>query len=158
PWKNRFQFVRGFQTNWSPSTNIGRFFFMPNVSEHQTNANRTTVDYEKVVESGQFKQFMQNKRKFIIPFTIFFLIFYFLLPVFTSYTTFLNITVIGDIFCVWLCAFVQFIMTWVLCTIYVKKANAFDEQVERIIEDQIDDGDGGKASWVQRLTFYFSQL
>ncbi|HLS08463.1 DUF485 domain-containing protein [Lentibacillus sp.] len=119
---------------------------MPNVSEHQTNANRTTVDYEKVVESGQFKQFMQNKRKFIIPFTIFFLIFYFLLPVLTSYTTFLNTPVIGDISWVWLFAFAQFIMTWVLCTIYVKKANAFDEQVERIIEDQIDDGDGGKAS------------
>ncbi|QKY70715.1 DUF485 domain-containing protein [Lentibacillus sp. CBA3610] len=120
---------------------------MSDVTDQNTsNRPHQTIDFEKVEQSGQFKSFMQNKKKFIIPYTLFFLIFYFLLPVLTSYTTFLNTPAIGDISWVWLFAFAQFIMTWVLCTIYVKKAASFDEQAEQIIEQQIDSGDGGRAS------------
>ncbi|WP_442857367.1 DUF485 domain-containing protein [Bacillus sp. FJAT-42315] len=38
----------------------------------------------------------------------------------------LNVSAIGSISWVWLFAFAQFIMTWVLCMLYVKKANQFD--------------------------------
>lgn len=98
------------------------------------------VDYVKVVESNQFKRFLERKRKFIIPMTIFFLIFYFLLPIFTSYTTFLNAPFLGDISWVWIFAFAQFVMTWVLSTIYVKKAASFDEEADQIINEQIKGG------------------
>lgn len=98
------------------------------------------IDYVKVEESKQFRSFMKDKKKFIVPMTIFFLIFYFLLPIFTSYTTFLNTSFFGDISWVWVFAFSQFIMTWVLCTIYVKKAARFDEQAEEIINDQLNKG------------------
>ncbi|WP_010531400.1 DUF485 domain-containing protein [Lentibacillus jeotgali] len=113
---------------------------------NEFNTDNQKVDFEKVEQSDQFKSFLQKKKKFIIPYTVFFLIFYFLLPVLTSYTTFLNTPAIGDISWVWLFAFAQFVMTWVLCTIYVKKAAAFDEETDQIIEDQIHNGDGGKAS------------
>jgi len=120
---------------------------MSTVNELNTdNQANETIDFEKVEQSDQFKSFMQKKKRFIIPYTIFFLIFYFLLPVLTSYTTFLNTPVIGDISWVWIFAFAQFVMTWVLCTIYVKKAAAFDQETDQIIEDQIHNGDGGKAS------------
>ncbi|WP_405099681.1 DUF485 domain-containing protein [Oceanobacillus sp. FSL H7-0719] len=98
------------------------------------------IDFVKVEESKQFKKFMRDKKKFIIPMTIFFLIFYFLLPIFTSYTSFLNTSFFGDISWVWVFAFAQFIMTWVLCTIYVKKAGRFDEQAEEIVKDQLNKG------------------
>lgn len=101
------------------------------------------VDYESIVESEQFKHFMKDKRRFTVPMTVFFLIFYFLLPICTSYTTFLNTSAFGDISWVWIFAVAQFVMTWVLCTIYVRKANSFDEKVEAIIHDQINKG--GKA-------------
>ncbi|WP_100009986.1 DUF485 domain-containing protein [Lentibacillus sediminis] len=99
------------------------------------------IDYEKVVQSSSFKQFMQDKKKFIIPWTIFFLVFYFLLPILTSYTTFLNTPAIGDISWVWLFAFAQFVMTWVLCIVYVKKANSFDKQADEILEKMQEGGD-----------------
>ncbi|UJL46637.1 DUF485 domain-containing protein [Virgibacillus sp. NKC19-16] len=92
------------------------------------------VDYVKVANSPSFKKFMKDKKKFIVPWTIFFLIFYFLLPILTTYTTFLNTPAIGDISWVWLFAFAQFVMTWVLCMVYVKKANTFDKQADKIIE------------------------
>ncbi|GAA0437494.1 DUF485 domain-containing protein [Lentibacillus halophilus] len=106
--------------------------------------NTQTIDFEKVEQSGQFQTLMHDRKKFIIPYTIFFLIFYFLLPILTSYTTFLNTPAFGDISWVWVFAFAQFVMTWVLCTIYVKKASSFDKQANDIIEKQIKNG--GKAS------------
>ncbi|ASK62486.1 hypothetical protein CFK37_10170 [Virgibacillus phasianinus] len=98
------------------------------------------IDYVKVEQSSTFKKLMSDRRKFIVPLTIFFLVFYFLLPILTSYTTFLNTPVIGDISWVWLFAFSQFIMTWVLCTLYVKKAASFDKQADEIIKEQLDKG------------------
>src|SRR5690606_17309277 len=85
------------------------------------------VDFERVESSPQFKKLMENKKKFIVPMTIFFLVFYFLLPISTSYGTFLNTPVFGDITWAWVFAVAQFVMTWVICSIYVKKANTFDK-------------------------------
>lgn len=98
------------------------------------------IDYVKVEKSEQFKKLISDRKKFIVPYTIFFLVFYFLLPICTSYTTFLNKPAIGDISWVWLFGFAQFAMTFILCTIYVKKANTFDEQADKIIEDQLQKG------------------
>lgn len=105
-------------------------------SQEKLNNESVKIDYERIAQSKQFNQFIKEKRRFILPWTIFFFIFYFLLPIFTSYTTFLNTSVIGDISWLWLFAFSQFIMTWVLSSIYVKKAATFDEKVDEIIESQ----------------------
>ncbi|MGJ9459672.1 DUF485 domain-containing protein [Oceanobacillus sp. CF4.6] len=99
------------------------------------------VDYVKVVNSNAFKKLMHDRKRFIVPLTIFFLVFYFLLPILTSYTTFLNTPAIGEISWVWLFAFSQFAMTWILCTIYVKKAASFDRQAEQIIAEIEKGGD-----------------
>lgn len=101
------------------------------------------IDYVKVAESQQFKGFMKEKKKFIVPLTIFFLIFYFTLPILTSYTTFLNASFFGDISWVWVFAIAQFVMTWVLCTIYVRRAAKFDEKAEAIIQEQLNKGGRG---------------
>ncbi|PAV29642.1 hypothetical protein CIL05_09720 [Virgibacillus profundi] len=101
---------------------------------------KNEIDYVEVAKSSQFKSFIEGKRKFIVPLTIFFLVFYFLLPLLTSYTTFLNTPLFGDISWVWLFAVSQFIMVWVLSTIYVKRAASFDKEADQIIEDQIKKG------------------
>src|SRR5699024_8097737 len=98
------------------------------------------IKYKKVDKSNKFKKLISDRKKFIIPYTIFFLIFYFLLPIATSYTTFLNKTAIGDISWIWLFAFAQLVMTFDLCIVYVKKSAAFDVQAEEIIEEQLDKG------------------
>ncbi len=95
------------------------------------------VDFVEIEKSTRFKQFLMRKRKFLVPMTVFFLIFYFTLPVLTSYTTFLNTPAIGDISWVWLFSFSQFVMVWVLSAIYVKKANSFDKEADEIINDYL---------------------
>ncbi|WP_099159925.1 DUF485 domain-containing protein [Virgibacillus ndiopensis] len=97
-------------------------------------------DFENVANSPQFKQLIHERKRFIIPLTIFFLVFYFSLPILTSYTTILNTPAIGDISWAWLFAFTQFIMTWVLCTLYVKKSASFDKKANYVIETQLKKG------------------
>jgi len=98
------------------------------------------IDYTEVVKSNKFQKLISDRKKFIIPYTVFFLIFYFLLPIATSYTTFLNKPAIGDISWIWLFAFAQFVMTFALCIVYVKKSSVFDAQADEIIEEQLDKG------------------
>lgn len=107
------------------------------IDNQQNVIESENIDFEKVEQSDKFTKLMQDRKKFIVPMTIFFLVFYFLLPILTSYTTFLNTPVIGDISWVWLFAIAQFVMTWVLCTLYVKKAATFDKQAEEIINEQL---------------------
>jgi uncharacterized membrane protein (DUF485 family) len=102
-----------------------------------------TVDFEKVAASQEFQQLLKAKKRFLIPLTIFFLVFYFILPVLTSYTTILNTPAIGSITWTWVYAFAQFIMTWVLCILYVKKAGTFDHMAKQIIENHEEEGEQG---------------
>ncbi|MEK4030057.1 MULTISPECIES: DUF485 domain-containing protein [Bacillaceae] len=96
-------------------------------------AEKTT--YESIAESPKFKQMVKSKTKFLVPLSIFFLLFYFSLPLLTSYSTILNKPAIGSISWVWIFAFAQFIMTWALSMIYVKKANQFDQMSDDILND-----------------------
>ncbi|KMK78329.1 hypothetical protein AB990_01415 [Alkalihalobacillus pseudalcaliphilus] len=78
---------------------------------------------------------MNAKKRFLVPTVIFFLVFYFSLPILTSFTTILETPAIGSITWTWVYAFAQFIMTWTLCMMYVRKATKFDEMADDIIEN-----------------------
>lgn len=93
------------------------------------------VDFEGIAKSEKFGQLMNEKKRFLVPLTIFFLVFYFMLPILTSYSTILNTPAIGPITWTWVYAFAQFIMTWVLCMIYVRKATRFDQMADEIVHD-----------------------
>jgi uncharacterized membrane protein (DUF485 family) len=93
------------------------------------------VDFEEISKSEKFGELMNEKKRFLVPLTIFFLVFYFMLPILTSYSTILNRTAIGPITWTWVYAFAQFIMTWVLCMMYVRKATRFDQMADEIVHD-----------------------
>lgn len=42
--------------------------------------------YTEVWHSDKFKTLLSRKKRFIVPMTVFFLLFYFALPILTSYT------------------------------------------------------------------------
>lgn len=93
------------------------------------------LDYAKIVRTSSFQKLLRVKRSFIVPMSIFFLVFYFTLPVLTAYSDILNKTAFGDITWAWVFGSAQFVMTWTLCGIYSGKAKKFDQMVEDIIED-----------------------
>jgi len=71
---------------------------------------------------------------FIIPATIFFIVYYFSLPVLVGYfPTAMETKVIGDINVAYLFALSQFVMTWVVTGLYVGQAKKWDVQAAAII-------------------------
>ncbi|WP_053365064.1 DUF485 domain-containing protein [Bacillus sp. FJAT-27245] len=101
----------------------------------QANLSSSSLDYSKIVQTKSFQQLLREKRKFLLPASLFFLAFYFTLPVLTAYSTILNNPAIGPISWAWVFAFAQFIMTWSLCILYTKRAAGFDLLVEEIKQE-----------------------
>ncbi|RXT08765.1 DUF485 domain-containing protein [Ammoniphilus sp. CFH 90114] len=99
------------------------------------NQEEQSVNYTEIVQSSQFQKLMRSKNAFILPMSIFFFLFYFSLPLMTSYTKVLNQPAIGPVTWAWVFAFAQFVMTWTLCILYSKKAQKFDEDVKHIMND-----------------------
>ena len=95
------------------------------------------VDFEKIIETPEFKALTSRKTKFMTPYIIVFLVAFFMLPILTGYTKVLNSNAIGLINWTWIYAFSMFVLTWVFSTIYTKKASSFDKEAEEIIEKHI---------------------
>jgi uncharacterized membrane protein (DUF485 family) len=92
------------------------------------------IDYTKIAQSKEFKQLLEEKKKFIMPLSIFFFCFYIALPIMTSYSKVLNTPAVADITWAWIFAFAQFVMTWGLCMLYSKKASSFDRLSEKVLQ------------------------
>ncbi|MDN5697207.1 MAG: DUF485 domain-containing protein [Rubrobacter sp.] len=88
--------------------------------------------WAKVAQTSAFQELMQKKKRFIIPATIFFLVFYMGLPVLAGFTTVLNAPVVGALTWAWVYALAQFVMTWTLMHLYVSRANKWDDIVDRV--------------------------
>ncbi|HZF59227.1 MAG TPA: DUF485 domain-containing protein [Rubrobacter sp.] len=88
-------------------------------------------EWRRVEHTPAFGELIRRKKAFIIPATIFFLVFYFGLPILAAFTTVLNFTVIGAISGAYLYAFAQFAMTWILMHLYVSQANKWDGIIDR---------------------------
>ncbi|MDM5338281.1 DUF485 domain-containing protein [Fictibacillus enclensis] len=91
------------------------------------------TDYSAIASSPSFQNLIRQKKKFLLPMSIFFLVFYFTLPIMTSYSTILNTNAVGGISWAWIFAFSQFVMTWMLCILYSRKAIKFDQIADRVI-------------------------
>ena len=91
----------------------------------------TEEEWVRVERTSAFKELIQKKKAFIIPATIFFLVFYFGLPFLTAFTTLLDARVIGAINLAYLYAFARFALTWILMHVYVSRAKKWDDLVER---------------------------
>jgi uncharacterized membrane protein (DUF485 family) len=89
------------------------------------------AEWLRVERTSAFKELVQKKKAFIIPATIFFLVFYFGLPVLAGFTTILNGYSIGSVTWAYVYAFAQFAMTWILMHLYVSRANRWDDLVDR---------------------------
>ena len=77
----------------------------------------------------EFQALVAAKRRFILPATLFFLVYYFALPVLVGYLPgMMGRAVVGKINIAYLFALSQFFMAWVLMAMYVRRARDFDAQ------------------------------
>ena len=101
-------------------------------------------EWVRVERTPAFKELVRAKKAFIIPATIFFLVFYFGLPFLAAFTTVLNVKVIGSLTLAYIYALAQFAMTWILMHVYVSRANGWDDLVDRARQE--DAGETGAAN------------
>jgi uncharacterized membrane protein (DUF485 family) len=99
-------------------------------------------EWVRVERTSAFKELVKRKRAFIIPATIFFMLFYFGLPFLAAFTTVLNVKVLGPLTLAYVYAFAQFAMTWIIMHLYVSRANKWDDLVERSREEAAVDAGG----------------
>lgn len=92
------------------------------------------VDYDAIEKMESFNQFVKKKNSFLFTTTALFLLFYIGLPS-LAFQSVLQQKAIGNITWVWIYSAALFIMTVVLCTVYVKKAAQFDKQAAEVLAE-----------------------
>lgn len=86
-----------------------------------------TPDWEKIAADPDFVALKKAKLRFIVPATIFFFIYYMTLPVMVGFfPDLMKAPVLGKVNPAYLFALSQFVMTWVLCALYVRVARRWD--------------------------------
>jgi uncharacterized membrane protein (DUF485 family) len=91
------------------------------------------VDWEKLAASERFRALLKAKRRFIVPAMIFFIVYYFALPVLIGYARpFMEKRVVGPVNLAYLFALSQFFMAWIIAALYVKAAARFDRMAKDV--------------------------
>ncbi|HET7463791.1 MAG TPA: DUF485 domain-containing protein [Longimicrobium sp.] len=89
-----------------------------------------------VVEAEpQFRELVAARRRFIVPATVFFIVYYFALPILVGYFPgVMDRDVIGNINLAYLFALSQFVMAWVVMWLYVRRARHFDALEHAVVQ------------------------
>lgn len=92
------------------------------------------ADWQKIAASPEFKQLLRAKRRFIVPATVFFVLYYFALPYSVGYHgAFMQRKVWGEMNLAYLFALSQFFMAWILAGLYVAAARGWDRKAREIL-------------------------
>jgi uncharacterized membrane protein (DUF485 family) len=92
-----------------------------------------TSQWDRVAGMDEFRALMKARVKFVVPATIFFVVYYFALPISVGYFPHvMDRPVLGPVNIAYLFALSQFFMAWILAWLYVREARKWD-----ILSDQI---------------------
>lgn len=102
--------------------------------EQTADEDADVVDWNRVAASGEFKALLKHKARFIVPATVFFIVYYFALPVLVGAAPeWMATEVVGVVNVAYLFALSQFVMAWALAALYVRAASRFDRMSDDII-------------------------
>jgi len=94
-------------------------------------------DWDAIAARPRFKELLRAKRRFVAPASVFFIAYYFALPVLVGYfPATMSRRVWGPVNIAYLFALSQFLMAWVVAWIYVRAARRFDELAEQALRDE----------------------
>jgi uncharacterized membrane protein (DUF485 family) len=93
------------------------------------------ADWDRLAALADFRALLAAKRRFIVPATVFFVVYYFALPVLVGYAPRLMAAkVFGVINVAYVFALSQFFMAWIVAVLYVRAANRFDAMARAIVD------------------------
>ena len=121
------------------ATDVARLSHQAPKPSHERTADeeRGVVNWEALAASEKFRRLLRAKRKFIVPAMIFFVVYYFALPVLIGYAKpFMETRVWGPVNLAYLFALSQFFMAWIIAALYVRAGNRFDRQAREVISEE----------------------
>lgn len=119
----------GGETDVAP---LGRAAAKP-LHERTAEDDRDHADWEAIAAHADFKKLLKDKAAFIIPATIFFLLYYFALPVLVGWFPELMKKKVGSTNVAYLFALSQFFMAWIVAAFYVMKAAGWDRAAAALL-------------------------
>lgn len=92
------------------------------------------ANWDAIAADPAFKHLLSSKARFIILSTLFFIAYYFTLPILVGwFPNMMDQKVIGDVNFAYLFALSQFFMAWILAFLYVGAAAGWDRQAAALI-------------------------
>jgi uncharacterized membrane protein (DUF485 family) len=139
--------MAGDERNFSPdptpvigaATDIARLSHSGPKPTHERTADEEAdlANWEALAATTHFRELIRAKRRFIVPAMIFFILYYFALPVLVGYARpFMETRVIGSVNLAYLFALSQFFMAWIIAALYVRAATRFDKMAREVLEQQ----------------------
>lgn len=120
--------IVGSQTDIAP---LGRDLPTP---PHEQPAGTQTIDWKMISEQPEYKELLEAKRKFVVPATIFFVVYYFVLLIAVGWApAMMKTEMFGHANLAYVFGFSQFIMAWVLAAMYVKVAAGWDRRAAALL-------------------------
>jgi uncharacterized membrane protein (DUF485 family) len=93
------------------------------------------IRWREIEEDPEFRRLVAARRRFTVPATLFFVVYYFALPVLVGYfPDLMERKVLGSVNVAYLFALSQFFMAWTIMWLYARRARGFDEQARKIRE------------------------
>jgi uncharacterized membrane protein (DUF485 family) len=93
------------------------------------------ADWRLVTQLPEFRAMLKAKLKFVVPATLFFIVYYFSLPVLVGYAPdLMKREVFGVVNLAYLFALSQFFMAWTIAALYLRAAVRFDRMEQNVIE------------------------
>jgi uncharacterized membrane protein (DUF485 family) len=93
--------------------------------------------WKDIASSADFKRLVREKIRMIVPATLFFVIYYFALPILVGYAPqLMQRKVIGNVNLAYLFALSQFFVAWGIAALYLRAAARFDTLAKKITDRQ----------------------
>jgi uncharacterized membrane protein (DUF485 family) len=92
-------------------------------------------DWDRIAADAEFKALVRAKARFIVPATVFFVVYYFALPCLVGYRPeLMERKVAGNVNVAYLFALSQFFMAWALALVYVAVAAGWDRRASALLQ------------------------
>jgi uncharacterized membrane protein (DUF485 family) len=103
------------------------------------------IDWEAIERSSEFQELVRRRRAFVLPATVFFLVYYMAFILLAGYAEdFMGSSVYEGLTVGYCLALTQFLMVFVLGIMYLRKADReYDPLAQRVVT-MAGDGDGGE--------------
>ncbi len=92
------------------------------------------TQWDRIYASEDYRRLIQRKTRTVVVLTVFFVVYYFLLPVSVgTWPELMETKVWGNVSLAYAYAFSQFLMAWAVAFAYMRRAERYDRDAARIL-------------------------